>query len=156
MPIGLIRRGGMYIEVSGRNGKYELVYRRAYDLQLRQSISHNTKEVLPSWTKRKEQERNRTEDPGQGGYITKSSAPFVGRRERERKKIEQEIQNKEVISPNQQRHILAVKQIEDGRTLQYYNIKMDNTLHLVLNLRVACIRRSVAGKASMSVSSSSS
>ena len=45
------------------------------------------------------------------------------------------VQNKEGISPDQQRLIFDGEQLEDGRVLADYGVKHDSILHIVLRLR---------------------
>jgi len=49
--------------------------------------------------------------------------------------IKQEITKVEQIPVEQQRLIFSGKQLEDDKTLRYYNIPSGSTVHLVLRLR---------------------
>ncbi|PKY38724.1 ubiquitin-domain-containing protein [Rhizophagus irregularis] len=67
--------------------------------------------------------------------LTGTTIPLCLNKSNKISDIKQMIQTREGIPPDQQRLLMAGKQLEDDRTLEDYNIQHESTVHLVLRLR---------------------
>jgi len=67
--------------------------------------------------------------------LTGTTIPLYLNKSNKISDIKQMIQIREGIPPDQQRLLMAGKQLEDDRTLEDYNIQHESTIHLVLRLR---------------------